>query len=188
MAAHRRMRWIVVKKLRLRAPKMRFITAWSKCVMPFAVMLALVIVGTASAFVISHASSHVVQPQPPPGSCHVRGQYPFNMPDLHCTPGALNPAVRQATIGETICRTGYSSSIRPSTSVTEHEKLASIRAYGSHQAAGSYRIRSSHFAGAGWCRQRQPQPVAGERRVTQSERQGGELPSRARMRRSHVAG
>ena len=138
MAAHRRMRWIFMKKLRRRAPKMRFITAWSKCVMPFAVMLALVIAGTASAFVISHASSHVVQPQPPPGSCHVRDQYPFNMPDLHCTPGALNPAVTQTTIGETICRTGYSRSIRPSTSVTELEKLASIRAYGFHQAAGSY--------------------------------------------------
>ncbi len=100
--------------------------------------VALVIAGSASAFVISHASSHVVQPQPRAGSCHVRGQYPFNMPDLHCTPGALNPAVTQATIHKTICRSGYSSSIRPSTSVTEPEKLASIRAYGFHRGAGSY--------------------------------------------------
>ena len=60
------------------------------------------------------------------------------MPDLHCTPGALNPAVTQATISKTICRRGYSSQIRPSTSVTEPEKLASIRAYGFHQSAGSY--------------------------------------------------
>ena len=101
-------------------------------------VFALVIASAASAFVISHASSHVVQSQPSPGSCHVRGQYPFTMPDLHCTPGALNPAVTQATIRTTICRTGYSSSIRPSTSVTEPEKLASIRAYGFHQAAWSY--------------------------------------------------
>ena len=101
-------------------------------------VFALVIASAASAFVISHASSHVVQSQPSPGSCHVRGQYPFTMPDLHGTPGALNPAVTQATIRTTICRTGYSSSIRPSTSVTEPEKLASIRAYGFHQAAWSY--------------------------------------------------
>ena len=109
-----------------------------KYVVPLVALLALVSAGGASAFVISHASSHVVQPQPPPSSCHVRGQYPFNMPDPHCTPGALNPAVPQATIRMTICRPGYSSSIRPSTSVTEPEKLASIRAYGFHQAAGSY--------------------------------------------------
>jgi hypothetical protein len=111
----------------------------SKYVMALLVaVLALVIAGGASAFVISHASSQVVQRQPPPGSCHVRDHSPFNMPDLHCTPGALNPAVTQATIHKTICRSGYSSSIRPSTSVTGPEKLASIRAYGFHSGAGSY--------------------------------------------------
>ena len=110
----------------------------SKYVVPLVAVLALVVARGASAFVISHASSQVVQPQPRPGSCHARGNYPFNMPDLHCTPGALNPAVTQATIYKTICRRGYSSSVRPSTSVTEPEKLASIRAYGLHQRAGSY--------------------------------------------------
>ena len=101
-------------------------------------VVALVIAGGASAFVISHASSHVVQRQPPPGSCHARGHYPFNLPDPHCTPGALNSAVTQATIHKTICRSGYSSRIRPSTSVTRPEKLASIRAYGLHGDTGSY--------------------------------------------------
>ncbi|HZE14373.1 MAG TPA: DUF3761 domain-containing protein [Mycobacterium sp.] len=110
----------------------------SKCVVALAAILVLVIAGGASAFVISRASSKVVQPQPPPGSCHVRGHYPFNMPDLHCTPGALNPAVTQATIKYTICRSGYTSRIRPSTSVTGPEKLASIRAYGFHQGPGAY--------------------------------------------------
>jgi hypothetical protein len=109
-----------------------------KYAVPLVAVFALVSASAASAFVISTASSHVVQPQPTVGSCHVRGQYPFNMPDLNCTPGALNPAVTQATIRNTICRTGYSSSIRPSTTVTEPEKLASIRAYGFHQAPGSY--------------------------------------------------
>jgi hypothetical protein len=109
-----------------------------KYAVPLVAVFALVIASAASAFVISNASSHVVQTQPPPRSCHVRGSYPFNRPDAHCTPGALNPAVTQATIRATICRAGYSGGIRPSSSVTEPEKLASIRAYGFHQAARNY--------------------------------------------------
>lgn len=110
----------------------------SKYVIPVITLLALLAAGAASAFVVSHASSRVVQSQPPPGSCHVRGQYPLNMPDQHCTPGALNPSVTQATIRNTICRSGYTSRIRPSTSVTGPEKLASIRAYGLDQPTGAY--------------------------------------------------
>jgi hypothetical protein len=110
----------------------------SKYVVVLAVVFAFVTVGGASAFVVSHASSHVVQPQPPPGSCHARGHSPFTMPDRNCTPGALNADVTQKTIGETICRHGYTASIRPSTSVTGPEKRASIRAYGFHQDASAY--------------------------------------------------
>jgi hypothetical protein len=110
----------------------------SKYVMALVAALVLLAAGGASAFVISHVSSKIVQPQPPPSTCHMRGQAPFNTPDAHCTPGALNAAVRQATIGKTICRRGYSSTIRPSTSVTEPEKLASMRAYGLHRGPGSY--------------------------------------------------
>jgi hypothetical protein len=42
----------------------------------------------------------------------------------------LNPAVTQATIRHTICVPGYTETIRPATSVTEPEKLASMAAYG----------------------------------------------------------
>lgn len=107
-------------------------------VVPLVGAVALAIAGGASAFVVSHASSRLVQPQPRAGSCHARGHYPFTMPDPRCTPGALNPAVTQSTIHQTICRAGYSSSIRPSTRITEPEKLASIRAYGFHQTARHY--------------------------------------------------
>lgn len=111
---------------------------FSKYVAPLVAAVALAMAGAASAFVVSHASSKVVQPQPPPGSCHMRGTSPFNLPDSHCTPGALNGAVSQATIKKTICRSGYSSRIRPSVSVTEPEKLASIGAYGLHGTPRSY--------------------------------------------------
>jgi hypothetical protein len=45
-------------------------------------------------------------------------------------PGALNPAVTQATIGQTICISGYSKSVRPSEHITAKEKLASMASYG----------------------------------------------------------
>lgn len=50
----------------------------SKHVISLVAVLALAITGGASAFVISHASTHIVQPQPASGRCHVRGHYPFN--------------------------------------------------------------------------------------------------------------
>lgn len=84
----------------------------------------------ASRLAYSTASADRVQPQPAPGSCHATGRAPYELPDRHCTPGALNPAVTQATINHTICVPGYTAAIRPSESVTEPEKLASMTAYG----------------------------------------------------------
>jgi hypothetical protein len=74
---------------------------------------------------------YTVQPQPRGGSCHYRytasGQ---PLPDVHCTRGALNPKVSEATLASTICKSGYTSSIRPPESVTEPEKIANARSYG----------------------------------------------------------
>jgi len=44
--------------------------------------------------------------------------------------GALSPAVTQATIGQTICMTGYTASIRPPTSFTNALKTKQLRALG----------------------------------------------------------
>ncbi|MGW4529241.1 hypothetical protein [Amycolatopsis sp. NPDC004378] len=35
------------------------------------------------------------------------------LPDPACTPGALNPDVTQASIGSTICVSGWTATIRP---------------------------------------------------------------------------
>jgi hypothetical protein len=86
----------------------------------------------------STASSHVVQPQPPAGSCHARGSGLYTLPDPGCTPGAIDPAVSQADIGRTICRVGYTESIRPPESITESEKRASLKAYGDHKPLHDY--------------------------------------------------
>jgi hypothetical protein len=86
----------------------------------------------------STASSHVVQPQPPAGSCHASGSGLFALPDAGCTPGAIDPAVTQANIARTICHAGYSESVRPSESITEREKRASLRAYGDTKPLSAY--------------------------------------------------
>lgn len=52
------------------------------------------------------------------------------LPSSRITPGALNPAVDQANIDETICVHGYSRSIRPPEKYTERLKRLGIRQYG----------------------------------------------------------
>ena len=51
-------------------------------------------------------------------------------PDPTLTPGALNPAVTQATIGSTICVRGWTATIRPDESYTYSLKVRQIREYG----------------------------------------------------------
>lgn len=102
-------------------------------------MAALLAVAAASGgLAYSHASSSVVQTQPPAGSCHERGSGLFALPDPHCTPGALNPSVTQRSIGSTICSSGWTSTVRPPESVTEPEKLASMRSYGNSGRTSAY--------------------------------------------------
>jgi hypothetical protein len=59
-------------------------------------------------------------------------------PNPALTPGAANPAVTQATIGSTLCVSGWARTQRPPVSVTEPEKLASMRAYGITGPPSSY--------------------------------------------------
>jgi len=76
---------------------------------------------------------YTVQPQPGPGTCHYRvldATAGTVLPDPVCTPGATNPAVTPATLRTTICRSGYSTSIRPPAAITRREKTASLAAYG----------------------------------------------------------
>ncbi|WP_269854808.1 hypothetical protein [Streptomyces sp. RPT161] len=75
-----------------------------------------------------------VQPQPAPGSCHFRYEHNQPLPDPSCTPGALNPKVTQATLASTICRSGYTSGIRPPVSITSREKEANAKSYGYTQS------------------------------------------------------
>jgi hypothetical protein len=86
----------------------------------------------------STASANAVQRQPAPGSCHARGTGLYSRPDSRCTPGALNPAVTQSTTASTVCRSGWTRTVRPPESVTEPEKFASMRAYGDRGSASRF--------------------------------------------------
>jgi hypothetical protein len=77
-------------------------------------------------------------PMPAPGTCHLGSKNGQDMPDPTCTAGAVNPTVTPATIGSTICQSGWTSTIRPSTSVTSRMKAESARAYGIVGVAGEY--------------------------------------------------
>jgi hypothetical protein len=116
-------------------------TAGSLCTL----VAALAFAGAAAAAAIapsglaySSAAAAVAQPQPPPGTCHSVGSGLYSRPDPRCTPGAVDPAVTQATIGATICRSGWTETVRPPESVTEREKAGSLLAYGDRGSLSGY--------------------------------------------------
>jgi hypothetical protein len=67
--------------------------------------------------------------------------------DPRITPGALNPAVTQATIGTTVCVSGWTATIRPPTEYTNHLKLVQLRAYGFPGGPADY--QEDHFISLG---------------------------------------
>jgi hypothetical protein len=72
------------------------------------------------------------------GSCHVRGSGLYVLPDPACTPGATNPAVTQATTDQTICVSGWTSTVRPPESDTEPLKRQQMEAYGDTGPISTY--------------------------------------------------
>jgi hypothetical protein len=73
---------------------------------------------------------YTVHADAPAGACHYRSYQGNPLPDPACTPGAVDPGVTPATLGRTICASGYTSRVRPPVSVTGQEKRLSARAYG----------------------------------------------------------
>jgi hypothetical protein len=109
---------------------------------PLALAAALGLALAPSGLPYSHAPANAVQRQPAAGSCHASGSGLNQLPDRRCTPGAVNPAVSPATLASTICRSGWTATVRPPESVTEPEKLASLRAYGE---SGASRYEYDHL-------------------------------------------
>jgi hypothetical protein len=63
--------------------------------------------------------------------------------DPRRTPGVLNPDVTQANIRSTICRHGWTSTIRPPESYTDALKRKQMRAYGETGSMSGY--QEGHF-------------------------------------------
>lgn len=58
-------------------------------------------------------------------------------PDAACTPGAADPRVTPATLAQTICRRGYTATVRPPLALTSRWKAAGLLAYGYPHSAWS---------------------------------------------------
>ncbi|MFE0461403.1 hypothetical protein ACFW1A_19360 [Kitasatospora sp. NPDC058965] len=84
--------------------------------------LALTVSPTAQA-----AAPRAVHPALAAATC---SQAYLPLPDPSCTPGVLNPDVTQDTIYDTICVSGWTATIRPSTSYTNRLKAQGIIDYG----------------------------------------------------------
>jgi hypothetical protein len=65
------------------------------------------------------------------------------LPDPTITPGALNPKVRQSTIKKTICKSGWTKTIRPPTSYTNSLKIQQMVLYGEGGSPSNY--EEDHF-------------------------------------------
>jgi len=74
------------------------------------------------------------------GECKVRtvdaasGDY---LPDPACTPGAIDPAVTLDNLASTICKSGYTTTVRAPASDTDRVKALSLTQYGQTRAAST---------------------------------------------------
>ena len=64
------------------------------------------------------------------GTCHMGTASEQPLPDPLCTPGAINPDATQATLVTTVCKSGWTKTIRPPASYTDQLKREQIAAYG----------------------------------------------------------
>lgn len=90
----------------------------------------MIIVTTAIvALAVWAAPAHVAPHVTISGPCYYRDH--GQLPDPHCTPGSVNPAVTQGDIYSTICRWGWTRTVRQPESVTERFKYdVAYPAYG----------------------------------------------------------
>lgn len=91
-------------------------------------------VGGGVAVLVVHSPSMLaVDVQLSPGACHAKvlnAAAGLVLPDPGCTPGAVDPAVTQANIGSTICKKGWTATVRAPEDQTQAFKKVSLAAYG----------------------------------------------------------
>ena len=101
---------------------------------------------------------------PGAASCHAAdGGF---LPDHVCTGGALDPRVTQANIATTICKSGYTPTVRPPASVTEPIKRERMAAYGITAPLAMYELDHLiplELGGATVTTNLWPEPLGGSR-------------------------
>jgi hypothetical protein len=75
------------------------------------------------------APDNSAAPMPAAGTCHLGQRNGQPLPDPACTPGAINPMVPQDNINDTICKSGWTKTVRPSSSKTNRMKAVAATAY-----------------------------------------------------------
>lgn len=89
----------------------------------------------------------IVGPIPMPGACHFGHEGGGGndggpaMPDRACTPGAVDGAVTQSNLRQTLCRKGgYTDSVRPPREVTDAFKKVARQAYSTPGRSSDYEL------------------------------------------------
>lgn len=62
------------------------------------------------------------------------------LPDPKCTPGDINPKVTQDNLKDTICKSGFTKTVRPSVSVTSKIKKIVMKDYGFTDSPLNYEL------------------------------------------------
>ncbi len=99
-----------------------------------------------------------------PGRCHA-GDGGF-LADRLCTGGAVDSRVSQSNIAATICRSGYTETVRPPVSVTEPIKRQRMTTYGINAPLALYELDHLiplELGGATTTANLWPEPLAGSR-------------------------
>jgi len=98
----------------------------------FALASLVGLIGIGSAIVpavgASHAAAVTARTSPAAIHCHARSG--LKLPDPRCTPGMTYAKVTQHNIRRTICKKGWTSTVRPPESYTARLKIMQIRQYG----------------------------------------------------------
>ncbi|MEO7234352.1 MAG: hypothetical protein ABIW80_03155 [Lapillicoccus sp.] len=116
-------------------------------------------------------------PVPAPGTCHYGGSSTTPLPDPSCTPGAVDAAVTQSTLAQTLCRSGgYTASVRPPQAVTDAYKKLARAAYSSTGSSASDELDHLVPLGLGGASSAQnlwPEPNVGDPRQYDRRATGG---------------
>lgn len=104
-----------------------------RAVLVAAIALTAVALSVPALASVSHGLKKVHDPGRVTGTIHGHCYYRDHgqLPDPRCTPGSIDPAVTQADIRSTICRTGWTRRVRPPETATEKFKYdVAYPAYG----------------------------------------------------------